>query len=35
LIKLKKSAKHTSWDTAEAANMSLSWTITIASEMCA
>ena len=24
LIKLKKSAKHTSWDTAEAANMSLS-----------
>jgi len=26
LIKLRKSAKHTSWDTAEAANMSLSWT---------
>ena len=24
LIKLRKSAKHTSWDTAEAANMSLS-----------
>jgi len=24
LIKLKKSVKHTSWDTAEAANMSLS-----------
>ena len=23
LIKLKKSARHTSWDTAEAANMSL------------
>ena len=25
LVKLKKSVKHTSWDTAEAANMSLSW----------
>ena len=24
LVKLKKTAKHTSWDTAEAANMSLS-----------
>ena len=34
LIKLKKSAKHTSWDTAEAANMSLSWKITFSIEMC-
>ena len=31
LIKLKKSAKHTSWDTAEAANMALNWSSSMAS----
>ena len=30
LVKLRKTSKHTSWDTAEAANMALDWMVYLA-----